>query len=143
MGTAPRVLKFEIRSDEAAARKVHRAILAEVKRRRFDADALFAIRLSLGEALTNAIKHGNQRAPHKLVRVEAKIADDQIEIIVEDEGCGFDRAAIPNPTLDENLIKPSGRGIHLIETYMDEVHWSHGGRCLKMIRRNGSRRKLE
>jgi serine/threonine-protein kinase RsbW len=143
MGTAPRVFKFAIGSDDASARKVQKTILAEVRRRKFDSEAVFAIRLSLGEALINAIRHGNQGAREKLVRVEAKIGARQAEIVIEDEGCGFDRGAVPDPTLDENLIKPTGRGIHLIETYMDKVQWSHGGRCLKMVRRNGGKRKLE
>ncbi|MGA3065792.1 MAG: ATP-binding protein [Tepidisphaeraceae bacterium] len=137
MGTAPRVFKFAIGSDDASARKVQRAIIAEVKRRKFDSDAVFAIRLCLGEALINAIKHGNLGAPDKQVHIEAKVGARQIEITIEDEGLGFDRAAVPNPTLDENLHKCSGRGIHLIEAYMDKVQWSRGGRRVKMVRRNG------
>jgi anti-sigma regulatory factor (Ser/Thr protein kinase) len=59
---------------------------------------------------------------------------------VEDEGGGFDRAAVPDPTEDCNLMKASGRGIHLIETYMHIVEWSSGGRRLRMVRLNKTKR---
>ena len=59
------------------------------------------------------------------------------EITIQDEGPGFKRSGIPDPTLAENLHKCSGRGIHLIEAYMDEVQWSRGGRRLKMVKENG------
>jgi serine/threonine-protein kinase RsbW len=58
------------------------------------------------------------------------------EIIIEDEGPGFDRKGVPDPTSDENLEKCSGRGILLIESYMDEVKWTNRGRRLKMVKRN-------
>ena len=58
------------------------------------------------------------------------------EIIIEDEGPGFDRKHVPDPTLEENLEKCSGRGILLIGAYMDFVEWTNGGRCLRMIKRN-------
>jgi len=57
-------------------------------------------------------------------------------IVIEDEGSGFARALVPDPTLEENLEKSSGRGIHLIEAYMNEVRWSRGGRRLRMVKKN-------
>jgi serine/threonine-protein kinase RsbW len=136
MGTASRVLKFAIGSDFGSAQNVQSTILDEVKRRKFNDTAIFAIRVALHEALTNAIKHGNQMEETKKVAVSAKFGPQRVEIVVEDEGGGFDPNAVPDPTLDCNILRPSGRGIHMIETYMHEVEWSRGGRRLKMVRRN-------
>jgi serine/threonine-protein kinase RsbW len=133
-----RILKFTIGSEYNACPDVRQQILDEVARQGFDSHSTYGIRLALEEALINAIKHGNRMDASKRVRVQAKISQRQVEIVVEDEGPGFDRRRVPDPTLAENLEKSNGRGILLIEMYMDKVSWSRGGRRLKMIRRKGS-----
>ena len=136
-GTAAGVVKATISSDYNAGRDLQERILDDLQRHGFSADATFAIRIALEEALVNAIKHGNAADPDKKIHVEARVTAKRAEITIEDEGPGFDRAAIPDPTLEENLHKCSGRGIHLIEAYMDNVQWSRGGRRLKMVKENG------
>jgi serine/threonine-protein kinase RsbW len=54
---------------------------------------------------------------------------------VEDEGPGFDPATIPDPTEDENLEIPSGRGVMLIKAYMTEVEYVPPGNLLRMTYR--------
>lgn len=129
-------LKFTIPSDFAAGRDVQKRILDDVSRVGFNSQGQFAIKLALEEALINAIKHGNRLDPKKKVHIEAKVSPQQFEIIIEDEGPGFKRGEVPDPTLEENLEKCSGRGILLIEAYMSSVQWSHGGRRLKMVKKN-------
>ena len=129
-------VKLTLPSDHAAARAVQEQILQELARFKFDNQSHFAVKLALEEALINAIKHGNRLDSSKKVHVEYKITARQIEISVEDEGPGFDRGGVPDPTLDENIEKCSGRGILLIEAYMNQVHWSRGGRRLHMIKNN-------
>ena len=136
-GSRAGVVKATIPSDYSAGRDLQERILQDVQRHGFSSDSTFAIRIALEEALVNAIKHGNRADPGKKVRVEARVNSRRAEIIIEDQGGGFDRAGIPDPTLDENLHKCSGRGIHLIEAYMDEVQWSRGGRRIKMVKENG------
>jgi serine/threonine-protein kinase RsbW len=70
------------------------------------------------------------------VRIEASVSPNETEIIIEDEGPGFERADVPDPTAEENLLKCSGRGILLMETYMDQVEYSKNGRRVRMIKRN-------
>jgi serine/threonine-protein kinase RsbW len=125
------------KSDFALARDVQRLILEAVVRHRFDAQSTFAIKLALEEAFVNAVKHGNKLDPAKQVHVESTITDEQAEIIIEDEGPGFDRCCVPDPTAEENLDKCSGRGILLIEAYMSSVEYSKGGRRVRMVKRNG------
>ncbi|MGD0389887.1 MAG: ATP-binding protein [Tepidisphaeraceae bacterium] len=123
-------------NDDVACRAVQKKILDEVHRRGFNDQCVFAIKLALVEAMLNADKHGNRRDPRKKVRVEATVTPREAEIVVEDEGAGFKRAAVPDPTLPENLEKSGGRGIHLMEAYMNKVEWSHGGRRVRMVKRN-------
>jgi serine/threonine-protein kinase RsbW len=103
----------------------------------YSEEAVFAIKLSLEEALINAIKHGNKLDPTKKVYIEAKVDSRKMQITIEDEGPGFDRSSVPDPTADENLCKCSGRGILLIEAYMDSVKWTNHGRRVTMLKKNG------
>jgi serine/threonine-protein kinase RsbW len=128
---------FTIPSEYNASQEVQDKIMHDVHRRGFNSQTVFAIKLALEEAMMNAIKHGNRLDPKKTVHVEAKVNSKQAEIVVEDEGVGFSRPNVPDPTLPENLEKCSGRGIHLIEAYMHEVEWTHGGRRVRMIIRDG------
>jgi serine/threonine-protein kinase RsbW len=129
-------LRFEFASNFDEGCAVQQQILDEVERHGFNPNSLFATRLALEEALVNAIKHGNKLDPAKRVIVEARVSKDRVEIEIEDQGPGFDRAGVPDPTAEENLCKCSGRGILLIEAYMNSVSWSHGGRRVHLVRYN-------
>lgn len=97
--------------------------------------ALFAVRLALDEALANAIRHGNQSDESKNVTVEFTVDDEEIRIAITDEGSGFHPDLIPDPTLDENLERPCGRGVMLMRAYMTEVYFNDSGNCVTMVKR--------
>lgn len=124
------------RSDMAASRGIEPLVLAELHRHGYSEAAIFAIRLALEEALANAINHGNARNASKCVRVEFRVDARQTVIRVADEGCGFRRAQVPDPTAPENIEKPCGRGIMLMEAYMDHVRWNEAGNQVEMIKCN-------
>src|SRR5215212_1762016 len=129
-------LRFIIPSDYLDGRAVQKRILEEVEKHHFGEEALFAIKLALEEGLINAIKHGNKLDRRKQVRIQARVTDQEAEIIIEDEGPGFDRTSVPDPTTEENLERLHGRGILLMEAYMHIIEWSNRGRRVRMIRRN-------
>jgi len=87
----------------------------------FEADALYWIGLSVREAVTNAIQHGNKRDKEKKVFLRFKIGPDRLTVAVRDEGEGIDEERIPDPLDPENLLKPGGRGIFFIRSFMDNV----------------------
>jgi serine/threonine-protein kinase RsbW len=129
-------MTFTIRSDFSAGHDVQKRILDAVEKAGFNSQSTFAIKLALEEALINAIKHGNKLDLKKNVHIEASVSPTVTEITIEDEGPGFDRASVPDPTLEENLDKCSGRGILLMEAYMNRVEWSRGGRRVHMVKKN-------
>ena len=133
-----RSLTFTIPSDLGASRDVHKAIMNRVESLNYDEQSSFAIRLALEEGLMNAIKHGNKLDPNKTVHVEAKVTSKSTQITIEDQGKGFDRTDVPDPCATENLLKCSGRGILLMEAYMDKVQYMCGGRRVKMIKKNSA-----
>jgi serine/threonine-protein kinase RsbW len=127
---------FVIESTPPASQKVQDQIIKDIHRHGYNDQCIFAIKLALEEAMTNAIKHGNRLDPKKKVHVHGTVSSTEAVIEIEDEGPGFERCGVPNPTLPENLEKCNGRGIHLIEAYMNEVEYTQGGRRVRMLKRN-------
>jgi serine/threonine-protein kinase RsbW len=109
-------------------------ILEKVRTLPFDKEAIFNIKLSLEEALVNAIKHGNKLNPKLLVKVDIETDAKKLIIKVKDEGKGFNFQDIPDPTVDKNILRTSGRGVYLIKKLMDKVDFFDGGSGLKMIK---------
>jgi anti-sigma regulatory factor (Ser/Thr protein kinase) len=103
-------------------------------------------RVSLTEALSNAMLYGNERDPEKRVRVEVIVGEREIQARVTDEGSGFDPGVIPDPTSPDNLEKSGGRGLFLMRELMDEVHYNERGNQVTLILRlepEGSDRRGE
>ena len=94
--------------------------------------ARFAVRLALEEALSNAFRHGHKDRPDDPVTVEWEVSDALIRVAVEDQGPGFDPNAVPDPTLEENLESPSGRGLLLMRAYMGDVRFEGQGNRVVM-----------
>jgi serine/threonine-protein kinase RsbW len=89
-----------------------------------DGDTRHWVDIAVREAVANAIKHGNQLDPGKKVRVEAGVDGGVLVIRVEDEGEGFDPARLDDPLAPENLLKPNGRGIFYMRSFMDEIAYT-------------------
>ena len=121
-------------TDLATVRETEREVLGRLRELGYDDDQLFAVRLALEEALVNAMKHGNRLAPDLSVHVAYLATPERVEIRVADEGLGFDPGGVPDPTVDENLERPCGRGIMLMRCYMDEVAFSASGNEVAMVK---------
>lgn len=133
--------RMAIRHTSDEIRRLESVIMAEVERCGFPRSAQFAIRLSLEEAVTNAFSHGHRDlGPDEAVSVEYEVGPDSVWIAVEDRGPGFSPGVVPDPTLDENLSKPTGRGLMLIRAYMTEVtHNERGNRLMMRFERPSER----
>lgn len=92
-------------------------------------ETLYWVGMALREAVANAIKHGNKLNPDKRVFIRMAVdTSGRLAIEVEDEGEGFDAAALADPTSPENVLRQSGRGIFYMRHFMDEVRFSPSGR---------------
>jgi serine/threonine-protein kinase RsbW len=130
------VQKVVIPTELKAAKAVADEVLRQVRLQRYGEEAQFAIKLALEEALVNAIKHGNQCQVETRVIVEYDVNARQAVIQITDEGRGFDPESLPDPTADENLECPCGRGVMLMRAYMDEVQYNTRGNSVRMVKRN-------
>jgi len=89
-----------------------------------DEDASHWIDIAVREAVANAIKHGNDQDPAKQVHVDVTLAGGELVIQVQDEGRGFDPSHLDDPRAPENLLKPNGRGIFYMKSFMDDIQYS-------------------
>ena len=126
----------------------------------FDEGTLVQLTTALTESLTNAIDHGNleldsdmrevddgsyfrlgeERAKqepycNRRVTITAVLTPSEAKFVVCDEGPGFDPSSLPDPTDPENLLKASGRGIMLMQTFLDEVSFNDKGNEVTLIKR--------
>jgi serine/threonine-protein kinase RsbW len=101
-----------------------------------DEDQRFHIAMAVREAAVNAVLHGNEYDPTR--KIEASFENNGTDLIftIADEGCGFDPNKIPDPLAEENLLRGTGRGIFLIRSLMDEVHFRqlHPGTELTLVK---------
>ena len=101
-------------------------------------DMAYWMELTVSESVINAIRHGNQSDPTKKAHLAISFDGENVEVIVEDQGEGFNLEELADPTRAENLLKPCGRGILIIRSFMDEVSLSPkegGGVRLHMLKR--------
>ncbi len=95
----------------------------------------FAVRLALEEALVNGFRHGNKGDASKSVTVRCRVDAGLMQLEVQDEGEGFNPETVPDPTAEENIEIPSGRGIMLMRAYMTSVEYVPPGNCLRITYR--------
>ncbi|PQO25311.1 ATP-binding protein [Blastopirellula marina] len=126
--------KETIPSDTAEGQRLIKELLTQLERAEWAMHDSFGIHLAAEEAIVNAIKHGNKQDPNKSVEVDMRVGKERVLIHITDEGPGFKPADVPDPTLDENLDVPSGRGVMLIKAYMTEVSYNEKGNSVKMVK---------
>jgi CheY-like chemotaxis protein/anti-sigma regulatory factor (Ser/Thr protein kinase) len=120
--------------------------------------------IALEEALLNAVYHGNLEVSSDLrqngdaefhnlarrrreeepfasrrVRVTARLTPGRATFVIHDQGPGFDVSKVPDPTDPLFLERPSGRGVLLMRTFMDEVRYNATGNRVTLVKRRAAR----
>jgi len=101
-----------------------------------DEDQRFHIAMAVREAAINAVLHGNEYDPARQIEVSLENTGKDLMITIADQGRGFDPDKVPDPLAKENLLRGTGRGIFLIRSLMDEVHFRqlHPGTELTLVK---------
>jgi serine/threonine-protein kinase RsbW len=97
-----------------------------------DDEKFYNILIAITEAVNNAIMHGNKYSPDKIVKFYLQANNQEIEVIVIDEGNGFDPESIADPREPENLFRAHGRGVFLIRELTSSYHYTDNGRKVTM-----------
>jgi serine/threonine-protein kinase RsbW len=125
--------KFLIANRREEIERAEQSLISALDRFKYPDAAKFAVRLALEEALVNAFRHGHKNLPDEKVALEFRVTPDEAEMAVEDKGPGFTPAEVPDPTLDENLTVPTGRGLLLMRAYMARVEYIGRGNRVEML----------
>lgn len=121
-------------SKSSAVVEVCNEILSKLKEHNFDKDDIFAVHLTLEEAFHNAVKHGNKMDPTKKVKIDYFVNSEKVEITITDEGTGFEPESVDDPRFGTGLYEPGGRGLLLMNSYMDVVKYNEDGNSVYMVR---------
>ena len=97
-----------------------------------DGETAFRLRVTLGEAVANAILYGSGDRPGAVVRVTAATRPEGLRVRVSDEGEGFDPEAVPDPTAGEGVGRPRGRGLFLLRQLADHVEFNEVGNEVRL-----------
>ena len=156
---------FELESDITLLPSVVNYLQQVVSRMRLiDETERLRIGVALEEALLNAYYHGNleisselrdtshsayyelarercRQSPYceRKIYVDVRLTPGETVYIVRDEGPGFDPAVLPDATDPANIERPSGRGLLLMRTFMDEVRYNERGNEVTLIKRQPKR----
>ena len=126
------VKDFCIPSRTDAGHAILDGVLLQLQDFEWEQKDVFAIQLSFEEAIVNAIRHGNQSNNRLGVRVHLEISPERFLARVEDEGPGFNPDSLPDPTLEDFLDRPCGRGVKLMRAFMTSVHFNPSGNAVTL-----------
>jgi serine/threonine-protein kinase RsbW len=126
---------LSITSDALAAKHVIDDLLSQLDEQHWIEHDIFSVHLAVEEAIVNAIKHGNRYDSNKRVRIAYKLSPGYLHIEVTDEGQGFNPADVPDPTDEENLEVPTGRGLMLMRNFMTSLSYNIAGNQVIMEKR--------
>jgi serine/threonine-protein kinase RsbW len=116
-------IRFSLSSTMESVSEVEAAADKLAEKAGLDEDERFRLTMAVREAAVNAVLHGNEYDPTKQIAVSLENTGDDLVISVADQGKGLDPETLPDPLAPENLLRGTGRGIFLIRSFMDEVHF--------------------
>jgi serine/threonine-protein kinase RsbW len=111
------------------ADKAEELVLSEAGKLGLDEDEQGQVGMAVRECTVNAVVHGNRYNKNKKVHLQIERTENDLTVVIGDEGAGFDLGSLPDPLAPENLLRQSGRGLMLARAFMDEfdLHPRQGG----------------
>jgi serine/threonine-protein kinase RsbW len=129
-------LSLQLKSTMESVSEVEAAAERLAAEAGLDEDERFHVAMAAREAAVNAVLHGNEYDPAKRVTASFENTGAALVITIADQGKGVDPDTLPDPLAPENLLRGTGRGIFLIRSFMDEVHFRqlHPGTELTIVK---------
>lgn len=113
-----------VQSDPEILPELEEFIIGIAEKYNLDKNKFNNLVLSFSEAVSNSMEHGNKLDKSKKVYIKVKVDSEKMTIIIKDEGNGFDLKSVPDPTKQENILKDSGRGIHIMKSFLDNLRYN-------------------
>ena len=113
----------EIRSSRNNVKEIEELLTGVNNEFQLHKDEFDKLLIAVTEVVINAIVHGNKLDENKMVRIFIDYDDNEMKIKICDEGNGYDFSKTPDPTLDENIMKTSGRGMFIVKSLFEDVEY--------------------
>ena len=123
--------EITLKSDSLNINKVERFVEQICDQQNIYNNYYANILMSVIEAYTNAVEHGNKYDENKSVRIVFDVESNGLSFRIKDEGDGFDFNSVPDPT-DIANEGAEGRGLFMIKSLSDQLEFEDGGRTLKL-----------
>jgi len=120
----PEVIELKIPAKTEYMLVVRLSVTGIGQRMEFSVDEIEDLKIAIGEACINSIRHGYEKEEFdNFIHVTFSIEPTKLEIVIKDDGRGFDITPIDEylGKVDDAKIKGIGMGIYLMKTLMDEV----------------------
>ncbi len=132
---------FELSSTMESVSEVEAAADKMAEEAGLDEDERFHVTMAVREAAVNAVLHGNEYDPAQTNWSRTGKHRQILVFTIADQGSGFIPEEVPDPLAPENLLRGTGRGIFLIRSLMDEVHFRqlHPGTELTLVKHLAAR----
>ncbi len=114
----------KIKSDPSLLPEIEEWIISLLKTTSLNKEKIDVVAMAASEAVSNCVVHGNKSDPDKSVSISFSSDGNKIVLKFKDEGSGFKIERVPDPTSKENIMKESGRGIHIMKTVLDSLEYN-------------------
>ena len=126
------VHRFDIAGVAGAIPEARRRISAAAASLGLEGTALFELLFAVGEALTNAVKHGSPRGELDRVYVAVGVCSGGVAVQISDQGQGF----ADTPACHPDAMASTGRGIPFMRSLSDEFRFdcAEGGTRVLLVK---------
>jgi serine/threonine-protein kinase RsbW len=142
LGGSSASITYTLDSSLDSVNRVEQTAEEMARKAGLEEEDVYRVTMAVREAAVNAVLHGNAYDPEKNITASFESSPEALTIRIADQGKGLNPDSIPDPLAPENLLRGSGRGIFLIRSFMDEVHFRelHPGTELTLIKHLGTAR---
>ena len=109
-------------------------------------DQVLQLRQAVLEMGQNAIEWGNLHRVEQLVHIRYRLFDDRVEIVVRDQGAGFNRDELPHAAAEDDPVghldirdqlglRTGGYGLMISKGMVDELRYNDLGNEVTLIKR--------
>lgn len=131
--------RAQFRGTPGSVRFARQAVIDYARLCGFDRAELADIALAAGEALANAVEHGNKDLG--FIDVRCGFSAGTLTVEIGDTGPGFDVDQVASRTREPGSIR--GFGISIMHAVMDDVRYSHSGAVVRLVKRIGAATEAE
>ena len=106
------------------------SIVEKLEKADWPAEKIKGIKTVVEELVINAVMHGNLCSDQYTVKISNILDCDLLEVCVADEGGGFESSQLSQTIEEEDLLRESGRGLHIITAGSEKVYFNEtGNKC--------------